>query len=123
MAMEFSAGVSAFVLLFAVLTDAFETIVLPRRVRSRFGITSIFYDCTWGPWAAVARRLKEARRDNFLAFYGPLSLLLLLVVWAICLVFGFALLQWAAGSAFDAPEGKPNFGTNLYVSGTTLFTL
>jgi ion channel len=39
------------------------------------------------------------------------------------LLVGFALLQWASGSALTAPERIPDFGTDFYMSGTTFFTL
>jgi hypothetical protein len=63
------------------------------------------------------------RREKYLSYYGPLSLLLLLSVWASSLIVGFAMLQWALGSEMSAPEGAATFGTDLYMSGTTFFTL
>jgi hypothetical protein len=46
-----------------------------------------------------------------------------LAVWVAGLVVGFALLLWAASSPLKGPEGSAWFGTDLYVSGTTFFTL
>ncbi len=43
--------------------------------------------------------------------------------WATALVFGFAMIQWGLGSRFNAPTGNSGFWTDLYLSGTTLFTL
>jgi hypothetical protein len=107
-----------------VLRDVVETVLLPRRVSRRYRITRLVYGLTWRPAAFVARRfLSTARREGFLAYYGPLALLLLLVTWAIVLVVGYAALQWAAGSEITAPEGAPSFGTDLYFSATTFFTL
>jgi hypothetical protein len=118
------AGLGALLLIFTVLRDAFEVIILPRRVTRRYRLTAWIYRITWTPWSAIAQRIRDtARRESFLGFYGPFGLLLLLFVWAIGLIFGFALLQWASGSALTAPEGSPNFGTDLYMSGTTFFTL
>jgi len=58
------------------------------------------------------------------SFYGPLSLVLLIVIWAAALVFGFAMIFYAFGSPFADPFGREHlFRTDLYVSGTTLFTL
>jgi hypothetical protein len=111
-------------LIFIVLWDAFETMVLPRRVTRRVRLTRLFYRCTWLPWSAAARLIPSGkRRESYLGFYGPLSLLLLLSVWAVGLVVGFGALHWALGSAVNAPEGTAGFGTDLYLSGTTLFTL
>jgi hypothetical protein len=52
-----------------------------------------------------------------------LSLLLLLSIWAGGLIAGFALLHWAAGSAVPARDGSYGFLTDLYLSGSTFFTL
>ena len=111
-------------LLAVVLWDAFEAIVLPRRVTRRLRLTRLFYRYTWLAWSAVGRRMRPGKqREKYLSYYGPLSLLLLLSVWALSLIVGFAMLQWALGSAMSAPEGTATFGTDLYMSGTTFFTL
>lgn len=112
------------ILLILILWDAFESIVLPRRVTRRFRFTRIFYRSTWLPWSWIAKQMRSGKlRDGFLSFYGPLSLLFLLIVWAVGLVFSFALLQWSLGSGVSGPEHISNFFTDLYVSGTTFFTL
>jgi hypothetical protein len=112
-------------LLLYVLRDAFETVVLPRRVSRRFRLTRFFYVLTWSPWRALARRRREGNpRENFLSIYGPLSLLVLLGTWAAALIVGFALIHWGAGSRLSLPEGiRRGFVADLYFSGTTLFTL
>jgi hypothetical protein len=108
----------------AVLWDAFETIILPRRVTRRFRITRLFYRFTWKPFRAIGRSISNRRRrEALLALYGPLSLLQLIVLWAVGLVFAFALLQWAAGTAMQGAGPHPGFATDLYFSGTTFFTL
>ncbi len=63
------------------------------------------------------------RRESSLAIFGPLSILILMACWATALVFGFAMIQWGLGSRFNAPTGNSGFWTDLYLSGTTLFTL
>ncbi|HEX7121946.1 MAG TPA: hypothetical protein VF178_06195, partial [Gemmatimonadaceae bacterium] len=83
----------------AVLWDAFETIILPRRVNRRFRLTRLFYHITWSLWRGAAPFVPRRRREGFLAVYGPLSLLMLLTLWAAGIVVAFGLLQWAAGSA------------------------
>jgi len=116
-------GFAGAALLAVVLWDAFETIILPRRVSGRIRITKLFYRATWVPWRATARFLSGRRRDAFLSFFGPLSLILLLALWAVGIVVSFALLQWAAGSALTVAGGAPSLGTDLYMSGTTFVTL
>jgi hypothetical protein len=112
-------------ILAVILWDAFETIILPRRVTRRVRLTKTFYRFTWLPWRALAQRMRSVKRkDTFLSYYGPLSLLGLFGVWALGLVVAFALVQWGLGSAVNAPPGDAqNLGTDLYFSGTTFFTL
>ena len=121
--MRWLGGLAGAVLLALVLWDAFETIILPRRVSGRIRITKLFYRSTWIPWRATAQILSGRRRDAFLSFFGPLSLILLLALWAVGIVVSFGLLQWAAGSALNVSAGTPSFGTDLYMSGTTFVTL
>jgi len=121
--MRWIIGLGGAALLVTVLWDAFETIILPRRVSGRFRLTKFFYRTTWRPWRAVAPLLPRRPADVFLSFYGPLSLLLLLALWAIGIVLAFGMLQWAAGSALVMTGAGPGFGTDLYMSGTTFFTL
>jgi hypothetical protein len=111
-------------LVLLVLWDAFETVVLPRRVTRKFRLTRLFYRYTWMIWSAIIRKVaRGARQETYLSYYGPMSLILLLTIWAAGVIFGFALMTWAAGFPLRAPEGVPDFTTYLYLSGTTFFTL
>lgn len=122
--MPILAAVSGFLILGIILWDAFETIILPRRVTRRLRLARLFYRSTWVPWSALARRIRPGKwREALLSFYGPLSLLLLFGVWALGLILSFAMLHWAAGSAINVSNETPTFGTDLYMSGTTFFTL
>ena len=104
--------------------DGFETIVLPRRVSRRFRLARLFYQTTWFLWSLPARKMHTGnRREYYLSYYGPLSLLLLLIIWANLIVLGFAMLQWGIDSPLNAPEKVLSFGTYLYMSGTTFITL
>jgi hypothetical protein len=108
-----------------VLLDSFQTVILPRRATGRFRITHLFYAGTWRPYAWFAGRVRDDRkRETMLSFYGPLSLVLLIIIWAAALVLGFALIFYGLGSPFLDPLGRPlGLRSDLYVSGTTLFTL
>ncbi len=111
-------------LVLLVLWEGFETIILPRRVTRRFRLTRFFYRSSWRPWVKIVKALVPARRrESWLSYFGPLSLLLLLSVWAGGLILGFALFHWALGSAVLAGGGKIGFLGDLYLSGTTFFTL
>jgi hypothetical protein len=117
----FIAGVALFV---SVVWEAFEAIILPRRVTRKFRVTRLFYRTTWRVWKLFARLYRERkRREAWLGFFGPLSLLMLMALWAVGLVLGFGLMQYGAGSAITLGNSQPGFWTDLYLSGTTFFTL
>src|SRR3984893_12455047 len=118
------ATIAGIVVICAVLLDAFETVVLPRRVRRKFRITVWFYRNTWRPWHKITGLIKSpGRRENFLGYFGPLSLLFLLALWACGLIFGFALLQHGAGEHVMLGNEPVTFGRVIYLSGSTFFTL
>ena len=107
-----------------VLVDAFQTIILPRRATGRLRISRTILTATWIPWRAVAGRMHQTRRrESFLSYFGPLSLLLLVVAWAAGLIVGFGLFYHALGSPLSDAHSLGPWETDLYVSGTTLFTL
>lgn len=123
-AVTWVAGIAGVALLVVVLWDAFETIVLPRRVTRRVRLTRMFYRTTWRPFRASARWVRAgSRRETYLSFFGPLSLVFLLAVWAATLIFAFALLQYGNGSAAQMGNEPPGLAADLYLSGTTFFTL
>lgn len=117
----FIAGVVVFLV---VAWDAFEAIILPRRVTRKFRLTRFYYKFTWTTWKIYADLLKARKaRETFLGYFGPISLLFLVGVWAIGLVFSFGLMQYGAGSAVNVMAQSPGLLTDLYLSGTTFFTL
>src|SRR3984957_2276079 len=117
----FLAGVAIFLI---VLWDAFEAIILPRRVTRKFRLARLFYRSTWELWKFATSLVSSRKsREAFLGFYGPLSLLVLVGVWAVGLVLGFGLMQYGAGSAVVTAGGERSFLTDIYLSGTTFFTL
>lgn len=126
--MRIAALIAGLLFCLSAVLDAFQTIILPRRPTGRFRITRLFYVATWAPWAAFARQVRNQKvREQVYSTFGPGSLLVLLVVWALLLLTGFAMLFFALGTPFaDAMRSGrmlSQFRTDLYVSGTTLFTL
>jgi hypothetical protein len=122
--MAILAAIMGTALIILVLWEGFETIVLPRRVTRRFRLTRLYYRRTWSLWNAMVRFLVPTRqRETWLSYFGPLSLIFLLSLWAVGLITGFAFLHWASGSHFITHDGNTGFLTDLYLSGTTFFTL
>jgi hypothetical protein len=122
--MHWWASLFGIVLIFIILMDAFETVVLPRRIKRSFRITGWFYRNSWRLWTSVGRHIKSAnRREGFLAYFGPLSLIPLMGFWAVGLIFGFACVQYGLGEHLTLANEKITFWKVLYLSGETFFTL
>ena len=111
--------IAGMVIFLVVAWDAFEVIILPRRVTRKFRLTRFYYRSTWGVWKAVARTFSSRK----LGFFGPISLLFLIGVWAIGLILSFGMMQYGAGSAVNLTALTPSLYTDIYLSGTTFFTL
>ncbi len=112
----------------AVLLDSFQTIILPRRPVVRFRLTRLFFLATWIPWTRMVHMIRDRRRrEQYYSFYGPLSLLMLFVVWAISLVTAFAFIYFGLHDPFTDPwhpvTAIGHLRSCFYVSASTLFTL
>ncbi len=117
------AGAAGLALLLLVLWDTFETILLPRRASGPVRLARFVLDGLWAAWAAASRTIrKPSARENVLSFYAIIALLLLFVVWAGMMIVAFALLHVALGSRV-LTHGAVSFWTDLYLSGTSFFTL
>ncbi len=116
--MSFLGGLALIVI---VLWEAFETILLPRTATRRVRFTRYFFVSLWKPWAAIGARMQPGpNRERYLGLFGPLSILLLIGAWAVGLVVGFGLVQWAI---WPGTHGFGDLETSIYLSGTTFFTL
>ena len=120
--MHLLVGIVAALVIVLIVREAFETVILPRRVHKEFRFTVLFFRTVWLLWAVVGR-VGGKRREGWLSVFGPASLLLLLGIWAGILIVNFAALQWAAGTHITSDHAAPGFTTLLYLSGTTFFTL
>jgi hypothetical protein len=111
-------------LVLLVVNDVFQSVIVPRAVGKRFRISFLVYRGLWMLWPRLASAIYGAKaedREDFLALYAPLTLVLLLLVWATSAVHGYALLSWAFRDEFAPP--LHSFGEALYFAGTTLTTL
>src|SRR5437588_9790 len=118
-ALAFIAGLLLAVMM---LYDLFDTIILPKRAESHWRPTAMFFKYSWMPVRKIGRHIKSgAFRERFLSFYGPLSLVLLFVVWAAGIITGFALMDWDAG--LRVGNSPATIGDSLYASANAFFTL
>lgn len=122
--MKLLAFIPGLALILIILWDAFETIILPRRVTRRLRLTSLFYRSIWSLCSGLVRTMRNRkRREKYLGMFGPLSLLMLLAMWAFGLIVGFAILTWSISARLNIPLTDTSFATYLYLSGVTFFTL
>src|SRR2546427_640489 len=90
------------VLIGVVLLDAFETVVLPRRVAHGAWLARLVIWASWHLWSCPARDpwRRGERRETSLSFYGPPALLLLIGGWGTGVV---------GGHAPARPRARPNY--------------
>ncbi|MBV8085473.1 MAG: hypothetical protein JO247_11725 [Chloroflexi bacterium] len=80
----------------------------------------IVYRYSWRSWRAIAVGQKdEGRRERWLALFGPLSILLVLIVWLILFSIGWALIY---KGLLGQLHGQSDAVSLLYYSGATLLT-
>jgi hypothetical protein len=122
--MSYLVAAMSVILIVVVLWDAFEAMLLPRRITRSVRFTRLFYLYSWRPWRAAVRRIRSVKlRNAFLSYFGPLSILVLIGAWAVGLILGFGLLQWALDAELRTPGEEASFSVYLYLSGVTFFTL
>ncbi|GAC1345889.1 MAG: hypothetical protein NVSMB18_26590 [Acetobacteraceae bacterium] len=118
------ASLIALALLAFVLQDAFEVVLLPRRVNRRLRLTSIYFRLAWASWTRLALRLPAGRpREDFLSHFGALSMLGLFVLWAGTMITSFGILEWAMQGTPAPGQSRSPLVEQLYMSGVTFFTV
>ncbi len=121
--LSLAVGGFALVLLCVVMQDAFEVMLLPRRVDRQLRLMRLFFRAAWAVWSAAASRLATGpRRERVLSVFGPLSIMALFTLWALGFIIGFGLLLWVLQVSAGA-DPPPAFFEQFYLSGATFFTL
>jgi len=117
--MRVAVGVLGGAIVALMLVEIFLTFLLPRRVRRDPRIVRSVFAYAWRPWRALARRLPAQAADTLLGSYGPMGVLLNLVLWAAAMMLGYACLQWAGGSHLGGAHAV-GFGDDLFFSAATM---
>ena len=94
-------------LIVVVLHDGFEVMLLPRRVSRNIRFARLFFVSTWRLWRHAASRMKPGkRREVFLSWFGPSSVILLFAAWAASLIVAFGIIHWAIVSPMNTPGAE-----------------
>ncbi len=106
------------------LSDVFQSVVMPRATGRRYRISFYVWRWIWSGWPRLAWKLYTRNadaREEFFAYFAPLTLIATFGLWIALLIFGFASLLWAMRGGIS-PAGA-SFGTMLYFAGTSLLTI
>jgi hypothetical protein len=119
---EIASTVAGVVLLPIVFYDLFQTVVLPRPAVHKLQLARILVRPLWRVWKWVALRSSRVdRSESRLAAFGPVALILLVLIWAFALILGYGLILYGVRDQFR-PE-LADFPEAFYVSASTLVPL
>lgn len=105
-----------------VLHDVFNTVILPRPSPARYRPAGLLTRWGWRVWRRYADRSRTPeQREGRLGIFAPAIVMLLLGVWIVLLITGFALLMHALADQIRPP--LPDLGTALYFAAISLLTI
>lgn len=114
-------GLGVLILLLTLL-DVFLSVVVPRWTSKTLRIAPHLIDGIWPLWRRLGMRLSRGeRRENFLATFAPLALMLLLAAWVALFIFGYGLMLYALRNQVEPALGS--LGDAFYFAGASLFTI
>ncbi len=114
-------GVAGGMLVFLVLVDIFNGVVVPRPTARSTLISRWTIRPGWRLWRAVGTRAKSVnKRESMLGVFAPAILVILLLVWIVVEAVGFGLLVHALRQNFTP---APGILGSLYVAAASLFGL
>ncbi len=106
----------------ATFFDLFQSVVLPRPSINRFIFVRVLFFGTWSIWRWIGRRFRNAaRRETWLAAFGPAAVIGMFLTWALAFLLGYALIL--DGLRTQIRPQLTSFGEALYLSATTIVPL
>jgi hypothetical protein len=116
---EVAAGL---VIIVASFYDLFKSVVLPRPSVNRFIMVRLLFQVFWALWRWVSRRMTNAaRRETWLATFGPSAVIAMFLTWALAFLLGYALILDGLRNQIRPP--LDSFGESLYFSASTIVPL
>ncbi len=118
------AALAGVALLFVILQDAFEVMLLPRRVQRSVRFVRLYFRSFWAAWSRLGVSLPAGtRRERFLSVFGALSMVLLFATWATALILAFSLIEWSLRAPAPPGGAASAWSEQAYMSGVTFFTV
>ena len=109
-------------ILLVIFYDLFQSVVLPRPSVRRVQLSRYLGRPLWLTWRWLNQRGSRPERiEARLAVFAPGYILFLFLVWGVCAVVGYGLVDLGLGDQFR-PQLR-DFPTSFYVSATTLVPL
>jgi len=108
----------------ASLNDLFQSVIVPRAVGRRYRPSYYQTRGLWSVWPALANRMharNEDAREDFLAVFAPLNLVLMLMLWSLLVLIGYGLIFYALRE--QVHPALTTFGEAFYFAGTSFFTI
>jgi hypothetical protein len=113
---------SGTVIVAATLKGFFQAVVLPRPAVGRLRLSIRLLRAMWRAWLLLGGRFRRVQtREGYLATFGPLAVLILLMVRGSALIVGYGLLYH--GLRYQLRPAPDGIGSTLYFSGESLLTL
>lgn len=109
---------------FIGLNDVFQSVIVPRAVGRSLRVSYVLWRTLWWIWPQLSFRLyrgNETGREDFLAVFAPLTLILQLMLWTLLLIIGFGLIFW--GSSHEVQPHLHTVFDALYFAGASYFTI
>ncbi|MFZ0324705.1 MAG: hypothetical protein WAN48_11310 [Actinomycetes bacterium] len=114
--MRIAAIIAGLVIVLAMTSSVLRTLVVPRRMRSK--ISEATFLATWWPLRSVAHRTDSyLARDRILAWAGPLSIVITLVVWLLGYLVGYSLMLFGLESTLSPATAAREAGSSLLTLG------
>jgi hypothetical protein len=113
-ALDVAVFVGGLTLVALTLGSASRTLLVPRAIPAAIARV-VFIAVRWAFRVRAGSRHSYERRDRIMAFYAPVALLTLLVVWLAVVLLGYAAMFWGLGV-------RP-LARTIEGSGSSLFTL
>jgi hypothetical protein len=111
-------------LVVAALNDVFQSVIVPRAVGRKLRPSYFQARVLWWSWPRLARILHPAdenAREDFLAVFAPLNLVLNLMTWSLLMLIGYAAIFYALSD--QVRPHLASFGEAFYFAGASFFTI